>query len=106
MFLKNKYVFHIPFFRLKLHMSLFFKGQIKPKSDWRAIDSPKKQTNKFILFAFLLFMANKTNLFVRFLGESTARPNCFRFDLTFSKSRGRPTRKVEITVEPNVQHHE
>ena len=31
------------------------KGQIKPKADWRAIDSPKK--------------ANKTNSFVHFLGE-------------------------------------
>ena len=48
------------------------KGQIKPKTDWRAVDSPKKQTNEFVLFVFLLFMANKTNSFVRFLGESTA----------------------------------
>ena len=29
------------------------KGQIKPKADWRAVDSPKKQTNEFVLFAFL-----------------------------------------------------
>ena len=55
------------------------KGQIKPKAHWRAVDSPKKRTNEFVLFAFLLFTANKTNLFVRFLGESTVRPNCFRF---------------------------
>ena len=27
------------------------KGQIKPKADWRAVDSPKKQTNKFVFFA-------------------------------------------------------
>ena len=40
--------------------------------------------NEFVLFAFLLFTANKTNSFVRFLGESMARPNCFRFYLTFS----------------------
>ena len=25
------------------------KGQIKPKADWRAIDSPKKRTNEFAL---------------------------------------------------------
>ena len=25
------------------------KGQIKPKADWRAIDSPKKRTNDFFL---------------------------------------------------------
>ena len=60
------------------------KGQIKPKADWRAVDSPKKRTNEFVLFAFLLFTANKTNLFVRFLGESTARQSCFWFYLTFS----------------------
>ena len=29
----------------------FFKGQIKPKADWRAIDSPKKRTNEFVFFA-------------------------------------------------------
>ena len=27
------------------------KGQVKPKADWRAIDSPKKRTNKFVFFA-------------------------------------------------------
>jgi hypothetical protein len=40
--------------------------------------------NEFVSFAFLLFTANKTNSFVRFLGESMARPNCFWFYLTFS----------------------
>ena len=51
------------------------KGQIKPKADWRAVDSPKKQTNEFVLFAFLLFMANKTNFFVRFFGRIYGAPN-------------------------------
>ena len=54
------------------------KGQIKPKAD-----SPKKWMNQFVLFAFLLFTANKTNSFVLFLGEYTAHPNCFWFYLTF-----------------------
>ena len=27
------------------------KGQIKPKADWRAVDSPKKRTNEFGFFA-------------------------------------------------------
>ena len=66
---------------------LFWKypseGQIKPKADWRAIDSPKKRTNKFVFFAFLLSTANKTNSFVRFLGESTTCHICFQFYLTF-----------------------
>ena len=25
------------------------EGQIKPKADWRAVDSPKKRTNQFVL---------------------------------------------------------
>ena len=55
------------------------KGQIKPKADWRAVDSPKKRRNEFILFPFLLFTANKTNLFDRFMGESTACQSAFGF---------------------------
>ena len=27
------------------------KGQIKPKADWRAVDSPKNRTNEFVFFA-------------------------------------------------------
>ena len=49
------------------------KGQLISKADWRAIDSPKKRKNEFVLFAFLFFTANKSNSFVCFLGESTAR---------------------------------
>ena len=67
------------------------KGQIKPKADWRTIDSPKKRTNEFGFFAmtvrkylklevsissFKYFRTVKqktTNWFVRFLGESMAR---------------------------------
>ena len=55
------------------------KGQIKPKADWRAVDSPKKRTNEFDFFDFLLFTAKKPNSFVRFLGESTARQSAFGF---------------------------
>jgi hypothetical protein len=47
-------------------------------SVWRAIDSPKKQTDKFVMFAFLLFTENKSNSSVRFLGESTARQSAFQ----------------------------
>ena len=35
------------------------KSRIKPKAEGCTIDSPKKQRNKFFLFAFLLFTANK-----------------------------------------------
>ena len=58
---------------------LLSKGQIKPKADWRAVDSPKNRTNEFVLFAFFYFTANKTNSFVHFLGESTARQSAFGF---------------------------
>jgi hypothetical protein len=47
--------------------------------DWRAVDSPKKQTNEFDLFAVKSKKANKTNFFVCFLGESTARQSAFGF---------------------------
>jgi hypothetical protein len=48
------------------------KGQLISKADWRTIDSLKKRTDEFVLFAFLLFTANKSNSSVRFLGESMA----------------------------------
>ena len=60
------------------------KGQLISKADLRAIDSPKKRTDKFVLFAFLLFTANKSNSSVCFLGESTARQSAFWFYLTFT----------------------
>ena len=55
------------------------KGQIKPKADWRAADSPKKQTNEFVFVAFLLFTAKKTNSLVHFLGESMELKSAFGF---------------------------
>ena len=39
--------------------------------------------DEFVLFAVLLFMANKSNSSVRFLGESTALQSAFWFYLTF-----------------------
>ena len=34
----------------KSAISLTAKSQIKPKADWRAIDSPKKRRNEFVCF--------------------------------------------------------
>ena len=59
------------------------KGQLISKADWRGIDSPKKQTDEFVLFALLLFTANKSNSSVHFLGESMARQSAFRIHLPF-----------------------
>ena len=36
------------------------------KADWCAIDFPKKRTDEFVLFAFLLFTVNKSNSSVCF----------------------------------------
>ena len=45
----------------------------------RAVDSPKKWTDEFDLFAVKSKKANKTNSFVRFLGESTTRKSAYSF---------------------------
>ena len=50
------------------------KGQIKPKADWHAIDSPKKQTNKIHFVCFFAFLS-KQNKFVRlFFGRIYGKP--------------------------------
>ena len=54
------------------------KGQLISKAIYGLLTSPKKQTDEFVLFAFLLFTANKSNSSVRFLGESTARQSAFQ----------------------------
>ena len=60
------------------------KGQLILKAIYGLLTSPKKWTDEFVLFAFLLFTANKSNSSVRFLGESTARQSAFWFYLTFN----------------------
>ena len=59
------------------------KGQLISKAIYGLLTSPKKRRDEFVLFAFLLFTANKSNSSVRFLGESTACQSAFRFYLTF-----------------------
>ena len=58
---------------------MLIKGQIKPKAVWTRRRFSKKRKNKFVLFAVKSKKANKTNSFVRFLGESTARQFAFGF---------------------------
>ena len=65
-------------------LELLTKGQSISKTIYGLLTSPKKRTDEFVLFAFLLFTANKSNLSVRFLGESTAHRPAFWFHLTFS----------------------
>ena len=49
-------------------------------ADWQAVDSPKKRTDEFDLFAVKSKKANKTNSSVRFLGESMARQSAFKIN--------------------------
>ena len=60
------------------HLLGLTKGLIKPKAVWAR--------RRFVLFAVKSKKANKTNSFVHFSGESTARPNCFWFYHAFSKA--------------------
>ena len=53
------------------------KGQLISKPIYDLLTSPKKRTDEFDLFAFLLFTANKSNSSVHFFGESTARQSAF-----------------------------
>ena len=62
------------------NMSGLLKVRYFRKADWRAVDSPKKRTDKFDLFAEKSKKANKTNLYVHFLGESMARQSAFEIN--------------------------
>ena len=61
------------------------KGQLISKALYGLLTSPKKRTKEFVLFAFLLFTANKSNWSVRFFGESMTRQPAFWFYLTFTR---------------------
>ena len=86
-----------------LKWNIVHKGQIKPKADWRAIDSPTERTNKCVLFfamtvqkylkleilisSFKYFwtVKQKKKKMVRSVfGRIYGMPICFRFYLTCS----------------------
>ena len=71
-------VFH-SFYGNGVSWSKILKVRQNQKQLERAIDSPKKQTNEFVLFAMKSKKASKTNLFVHFLGESAVRQSAFGF---------------------------
>ena len=66
------------FSKFSNHKNVLIKGQLSSKAIYGLLTSPKKRMDEFVLFAFLLFTANKSNSSVRFLGESTARQSAFR----------------------------
>ena len=59
------------------------KGQLISKVIYGLLTSPKKRTDEFDFFAFLLFKENKSNSSFCFLGESIARQSTFWNYLTF-----------------------
>ena len=63
----------------------FAKGQLISKAIHGLLISPKKRMDEFVLFALLLFTANKSNSSVCFLGEFTARQSAFWFYLAFNR---------------------
>ena len=54
------------------------KGQLISKANCQAEDSSKKRTNEFVF-------TSMRRVFVRFLGESSARKKSFRDYLTFTQ---------------------
>ena len=68
-----------PYHRLPLpKIKELDKGQLISKTDWRALDSSKKQTDEFDLFA-VKSKKSKQNKFVRsFFGRIYGAPICFR----------------------------
>ena len=60
------------------------KGQLISKVIYGLLSSPKKQTDKFVLFAFFTLHGKQIKFVRSFLGESTARQSAFWFYLTFS----------------------
>ena len=77
-----------------LTLRIYTKGQIKPKGDWRALDSPKKRTKNLFCLTSCFTKANKTNSFDHFLGESTERLNCLWFYLTFMDEHNKNMSKI------------
>ena len=77
------------------------KGQLISKAIYGLLTFPKKRTDEFVLFAFLLFTANKSNSFVHFLGESTVRQSVFWNYLTFSRRAGRVS--IQLSLEAGLR---
>ena len=59
---------------------ILLKVRYNRKADWRAVDSPKKRTDEFDLFAVKRKKANKTNSSGFFLGESIARQSALEIN--------------------------
>ena len=70
--LKKYLTFHWNYLVTYRHLIKVAKSQIKPHAVWVLCRFSQKWMNEFVLFAMKSKKANTTNLFVRFLGESTA----------------------------------
>ena len=64
-------------YRLKELFRLHIKGQLISKADLRAIDSPKKRTDEFVLFAFFTLLSKQIKFVHMFFGRICGAPICF-----------------------------
>ena len=62
------------------HLHFKLKVRWNPKADRCAVDSPKKRTDEFDLFAVKSKKEYKTNSSVGFLGESMVRQSAFEIN--------------------------
>ena len=53
------------------------KGHLISKADLRAIDSPKKRTDEFVLFAFFTLLSKQIKFVHMFFGRICGAPICF-----------------------------
>ena len=58
----------------------FIQNEFRSDKTEKQIGAPKKGTDEFDLFAVKSKKANKTNLSVRFLGESMVRQSAFEIN--------------------------
>ena len=62
---------------VKNNRTMLFKGQLNSEANWHAIDSPKKGTDEFVLFAFFTLHGKQIEFVRLFFGRIYGVPNCF-----------------------------
>ena len=77
------------------------KGHLISKAIYGLLTSSKKQTDEFVLFAFLLFTANKSNLFI--FWENLRLANLL-FDFTYSLAEPKSSFIINTTKHFNFKH--
>ena len=71
-----------------------FKGQIKPKADWRSVDSPKKRTKELVLLCFSLFTTKNKQICLFVFWVNLRHANLLK--LLFDLSAFAPKKSADI----------